>query len=321
MYRILVFIIVFLIFIECQTNSSSNSKESIIPVPISIERFDQQFHRSKLEQIPNLKKKYPFLFPKKFSDSVWIKRQKDSLQLMLLDTLENIFPSMKKIENELGICFGYLKSYFPETKIPRVVGLINNVDYQSKIIYVDSLLLISLDTFFGSNHVLYSGIPKYVRQQMDSKYLASIFINKFAESKILLPTERTLLSQMIYHGKKLYIKDILLPNKSDFIKICYTQDQIEWVKENEIYIWQYFIEKQFLYNTAPSLIKRFIDPAPFSKFYLDIDNESPGRVGQWIGWQIIRSYVKRFPETDIVTLLNLPSEEIFKKSNYKPRKK
>jgi len=92
------------------------------------------------------------------------------------------------------------------------------------------------------------------------------------------------------------------------------------LKENEIYIWQYFIENQLLYNTSPSLQKRFIEPAPFSKFYLEIDNESPGRIGVWLGWQIIKSYISRHPKTDINAILSLPAQTIFSKSNYKPRK-
>ena len=85
-------------------------------------------------------------------------------------------------------------------------------------------------------------------------------------------------------------------------------------------MWQYFVEKQLLFKTDPSLMQRFILPAPFSKFYLEIDNQSPGRVGVWLGWQIIKSYMKRYPETDINALLNLPAETLFSKSNYKPRK-
>ena len=36
---------------------------------------------------------------------------------------------------------------------------------------------------------------------------------------------------------------------------------------------------------------RFIKPLLFSKFYLEIDNQT-GRVGQWLGWQIVRSYME-----------------------------
>ena len=312
---------VILIFVGCKSDNSKESEILALPVSIVIERFDQKFHRSSADQIPDLKKNYSFLFPEKFSDSVWVNRQKDSLQLMLLNTVDSLFPSMIPIENELEYLFKHIKYYFPKTVIPRVVGLINNVDYQSKTIYADSLLLISLDTYFGADHPLYDGIPSYVKQEMDIKYISSHIVDKFAEYKLLSPKDRTLLSQMIYYGKEIYLKDLILPSKTDAVKMNYTEKQIQWANDNEVYMWQYFIEKQLLYQTTPSLIQRFIEPAPFSKFYLEIDNESPGRIGIWLGWQVIRSYMDRYPQTDINTLLNLPAQTIFSKSNYKPRKK
>ncbi|MEE2723424.1 MAG: gliding motility lipoprotein GldB [Bacteroidota bacterium] len=313
-------LILVFIFIGCKQNSSKESEILAIPLSVSIERFDKEFYLSNPEVIPKLKKNYSFLFPQKFTDSVWFNRQKDSLQLMLLDTVESIFPDMTPIENDLEYLLKHLKYYFPKIKIPRVIGLINSVDYQSKAIYADSLILISLDTYFGADHPLYNGIPNYVRQEMDIKYLSSHLTDKYVEHILQPPRDRTLLSQMIYHGKKIYVKDLILPIKSNAIKMCYTDEQINWVKENEIYIWQYFIENQLLYNTSPSLQQRFIEPAPFSKFYLEIDNESPGRIGVWLGWQIIKSYISRHPKTDINEILSLPAQTIFSKSNYKPRK-
>ena len=89
----------------------------------------------------------------------------------------------------------------------------------------------------------------------------------------------------------MYLKDKFLPHLQDKIKIAYSDDEIKWVKNNERFIWQYFIEKQLLYKTDSELTERFIEPAPFSKFYLQIDNESPGKIGVWIGWQIVRSFL------------------------------
>jgi len=85
-------------------------------------------------------------------------------------------------------------------------------------------------------------------------------------------------------------------------------------------IWSYFIEKELLYSTDNSLNKRFIDEAPFSKFYLDIDNESPGSVGAWLGWQIVRSYMKHNKEVGLKDLMTTENELIFKKSRYKPKR-
>ena len=100
----------------------------------------------------------------------------------------------------------------------------------------------------------------------------------------------------------------------------YTDDQLQWVVDNEVYMWQYFVEKQLLFNTDTALLQRFIEPGPFSKFYLEIDNESPARIGVWLGWQIIKSYMDRYPNTEIQALLNLPAQTLFSKSNYKPRR-
>jgi uncharacterized protein YjaZ len=129
-----------------------------------------------------------------------------------------------------------------------------------------------------------------------------------------------MLGQMVYYGKKLYLKDLLLPNASDDIKISYSKEEIEWVQDNERYMWQYFIENELLFQTQSSLSLRFIDPAPFSKFYLEIDNDTPGKVGQWIGWQIVRSYMDKNPNTSLEELLSMSARDLFNKSNYKPAK-
>ncbi len=322
-YRITqkIFILCFFLFaIGCKNNKFKESEILSIPFELTIDRFDKKFHLAKAHDIPELKTNYPFLFPKKFSDSVWIKRQKDSLQLLLLENIEEKFSSMAPLEDQLECLFKHLKYYFPKTKTPKVIGVINNVDYQSKAIYADSLLLLSLDTYLGADHYLYEGIPQYVRQEMDIKFMTSHVASKFAANKIAPTKDRSLLSQMIYYGKQIYFKEWVLPKSTDAQKMGYTEAQIKWVINNEVYMWQYFVQKQLLYDTDPSLNQRFIESAPFSKFYLEIDNESPGRVGVWMGWQIIKSFMERYPDTEISALLNLPARTLFSKSNYKPKR-
>jgi uncharacterized protein YjaZ len=81
-----------------------------------------------------------------------------------------------------------------------------------------------------------------------------------------------------------------------------------------------FIENKYLYSSNSKLPNQFINKAPFSKFYLEIDNESPGRIGQWIGWQIVRSYMENNPKTTIQQLLKMDAKAIFEASKYKPKK-
>ena len=124
---------------------------------------------------------------------------------------------------------------------------------------------------------------------------------------------------MIYRGKELYLKDKLIPDATDGAKIAYSDLQIQWCKENEYQMWSYFVESKILFEANMKNEFRFINDAPFSKFYLDIDTESPGRVGQWLGWQIVRSYMEN-NNTSLKEMLALDANTIFNKSKYKPSK-
>jgi uncharacterized protein YjaZ len=74
-----------------------------------------------------------------------------------------------------------------------------------------------------------------------------------------------------------------------------------------------------LYSTDIKLDRRFLDDAPFSKFYLDIDNDSPGRVGQFVGYFIVKSFMKK-NKVSLQEMIKMDNDDLFKKSKYKPRK-
>jgi len=316
-FKILIILLVVFLNIQCKKNNVKDEINSI-SISVNFDRFDKKFYDIDSFNLTDLKKEYSYLFPEKFDDNVWVNRRKDSLQLILKNAIEKKIRNFDFIEDEVNHLFKHLKYYFPKINIPKIVTLINNVDYQSKVIYLDTLVLISLDTYLGKNHEIYAGIPNYIKYDMDISFLTSHIADKFLNNKINYPKERTFLSRMIYYGKKLYVKEKLLPHKNDTITIGYSKQDLTWAQENELYIWKYFIEKELLYNTDSKLIRRFLDPSPFSKFYLEIDNKSPGRIGRWIGWQIVRSFMKKNPEVKIEDLIFKSSEELFVKSGYKP---
>ena len=313
-------LLIFLFFNTCQDEFTNESDIESISVSISFDRFDLKFYDQPSEVIPELKKKYPFLFPKQFSDSVWISRQKDSLQLLLQSEVNKTFKDIELFERDVDHLFKHIKYFFPFAKTPRVITLTNNVDYQIKTVYSDSLLLISLDTFLGSENHLYDGIPTYIRKELDPKYITVQIADKFGAFIIPPVEDRTFLARMIYEGKKLYLNDLLLPHVPIEDRIVYTKEEFNWALENEKHVWQYFIEKQVLYQTQLEWVQRFIEPAPFSKFYLQLDNETPGRIGSWLGWQIVNSYMIQFPETPLDELLKISPQKLFNLSKYKPKR-
>lgn len=317
--RVILLLSMVLLMASCDKKSSTEKEIEAIPMDVEILRFDKEFAAADIAELPALKKKYPVFFPEQFHDSVWVGRMQDTLQRQLSDAVAEVFPSNAQIEDQLVPLFQHIAYYFPEFETPTVVTVTSDVDYQNKAIVADSLLVLGLDTYLGEDHEFYTGIKRYIVKNLKPSQIGPDVATSYARQLISRPRQRNLLAQMIYYGKELYLKDIWLPEVSEAERIGYTAEEMQWANENEIEIWRYFIENELLYSTDVKLPPRFINPAPFSKFYLEIDNESPGMIGRYLGWQIVRSYMKN-NDISATQLMIIPAEEIYKKSKYKPAK-
>ncbi|CAM3834677.1 MULTISPECIES: gliding motility lipoprotein GldB [Flavobacterium] len=316
MKKLFVFFL-FVLFFSCKNEDKVEAEIKQIPVTFNLERFDQLFFETKPEDLGKLKGEYPFLFPKEETDSVWIEFMTDSLFKEVSHEISIKYRDTKKLEGGLTDLFKHVQFYFPEYKTPKVITLVNKVDITSSAIYAPEVVLIALDCYLGKDHRYYTPFDAFQRIRLEENQILPDLVSSFSDGKIATPKNRNLLSLMIYEGKELYLKDKLLSTTSDAAKIAYTEEQLAWCKENEYQIWSYFISNNLLYESNVKNEYRFMNEAPFSKFYQDIDAESPGRVGQWIGWQIVRSYM----ENNNVTLNELLAEDakvIFEKSKYKP---
>lgn len=315
---LLVLIAVFLF--SCKNETKVEEAVAKIPVKFKVERFDQVFYGAKPEDLPKIKAKYPFFFPEGNQDSVWVNKMNNPLLRELYTEVQQKYANLSKVETDLEKLFAHVQYYFPKYKTPRVITLINEVDTDAKAFYLDSIALISLDCYLGKDHRFYVDFPEFKKIELEENQILPNLVSSFSYGKIAAPTDRTLLSAMIYYGKELYLKDKLIPEYSDANKIGYTDLQLQFCQENEYYMWSNLVENKLLYDSNPKNEQRFINSAPFSKFYLEIDNQTPGRVGQWLGWQIVRSYMENNSKTTLEELLALNAKTIFEKSKYKPKK-
>tara|TARA_R110002124_G_scaffold87407_1_gene225117 strand:+ start:153071 stop:154027 length:957 start_codon:yes stop_codon:yes gene_type:complete len=311
-------IISFFVF-SCNTKSELEKEIEKIPVTVDIIRFDKEFATAGPSDLERLKSEFPVFFPKQFHDSIWLFRMSDTLQRQLSEEVVKKFPSEEMIADELYPLFQHIKYYFPQFRSPTILTTTSDVDYNNKVILSDSLLILSLDNYLGTEHEFYGGIKKYIAQNLKESQLAPDVAEAYARQLVSKPRQRSLLAQMIFFGKELYLKDLWLPNTSDAEKIGYTEEQLAWATENEAEMWRYFVENEILYSTDAKLPARFISPAPFSKFYLEIDNESPGMIGRYLGWQIVRAYMKN-NEVTVEQLLVKNANDLFTESKYKPKK-
>ncbi|WP_317172047.1 gliding motility lipoprotein GldB [Zobellia roscoffensis] len=311
--------IISVLFFACKESPKVSEDVQKIKIELKVDRFDSEFAAATPENLSSLKSKYPYLFPARYADSVWVAKMRDTIQVELLAEVQNTFSDFSQEEQSLELLFQHIKYYFPKFEAPKVVTVTSDVDYSNRVIFTDTLLLIGVDNYLGPEHRFYRDIQKYISADLDRQYIAVDVASAFAKKVVPRPQERTFLAQLIYYGKELYLKEKLLPLATDAQKINYSEVQYAWSEANEEPIWRNFIESEYLYSTDNTLARRFLDPAPFSKFGLELDNESPGRVGRYLGWQIVRAFMDR-NEVTLQQMLSLPADEIFKKSNYKPKK-
>ena len=126
----------------------------------------------------------------------------------------------------------------------------------------------------------------------------------------------TLLNEMVYQGKLLYLADAMMPEVNDSIKIGFTKKQLDWCNNHVKDVWGYMIKNKFLYSNDMAMVTKFTGEGPFTTGFV---KESPARAGVWIGWKIVREYMNTHPEITLEQLMqeNDP-QKILSLSNYKP---
>ncbi|MDP3354173.1 MAG: gliding motility lipoprotein GldB [Flavobacteriaceae bacterium] len=317
MRQFIVVISVLMLIISCKREVFLES--NTVKEDVKADRFDQLFYNKSNDEIQELKKLYPFLFPNQVPDSVWVNKSNNPEEITLQREVQKVFTDFKSEEDQLGTLFKTIKSKFPNFKSPRIITLISDIDYESKVIYADSLLLISLDMYLGKDHEIYKEFPSYLSYRYEKTNLIVDVAHAIADNSFHESGRNNFLNQMINQGKKMSLVNSFLPQTVSALKMGYTPEQMQWVEDNEFSIWQYFMENQMLYSYDIDLLHRFIFEAPFSKFYLESDQESPGRIGVWIGWKIVESYLKN-NEVSLDEMIKISPEELFEKSKYKPKK-
>ena len=312
-------LLVLSLFFSCSDKNQKKVDVSNINVDFTVHRYDVDFYGASAETLSEVQEKYPYLFPVEFTDSLSLSKINDEQEQELFDEVQKVYKDFTLLEEQLAIFFKHVKYYSPQFIEPDVVTMLTNIDYDSKVIYADSLMLISLDVYLGKEHPFYGDFPKYIKENNTREHIVVDVAHSIIDSQILPLRNRSFISKLIYEGKKMYLLDLYLPSISDKEKIGYSQEKLEWAENNEEQIWTYFIDRKYLFSTDTKLNKRFLENAPFSKFYMEQDNLSPGRIGVWVGWKIVKSYMNH-NDVSLQELLKMSEEEIFNNSKYKPKK-
>ena len=304
-----------------------------IEFDIKIERFDSAFWTLDTmrveEEFARLKAEHPDITPiytenvVRFGhpdsaithDTYKLFRANKEVGELYEDALK-IYTDMSDIEKDLTTAFRRAKYFLPQFTTPRVYCHVSGLN--QSLIVGEEFISLSIDNYLGSDYPLYKkiGIYNYQRPNMRREKVATDYITAWISSEFSSSIADNLLSDMIRHGKILYIVSVLMPEIEEHIIMGYSEEQWEWVKKNEENMWNALIASKDIYTTSMMIKNQYVGEGPFTKPFTQ---ESPGRAGAWLGWQIVENYMRHNPEISVQQLLQQPDAQvILNNSNYRP---
>ena len=339
---IFLFVIILITSFGCKDRKKINIKlkeTEKVKLDLKIIRFDRMMatlntenFESKLKEIeskaPEMYKLYIEQVTRAglVNDQMYIKRLKpfvlDEYSQELYSDVWKKFPDLKKTENQLSEVFSYINHYFPKDTIPKFYSMVSNFFHEANC--SDNMIIVSLDLFLGADYKYYLDtrlFPNYKRVCQREEYMLPLMIKAYFELRFPEKENSSgdLLSQMIYQGKMLYYLDLMMPGLEDSIKIEYSQKQLDWADKYEGLIWNQLIKNNVLYSTEEMKTSRYLGEAPFTNAP-GMPQETPPRIGAWVGWQIVKKYVEKNKNVSLIKVFSEKNAQIILSvSGYKPK--
>lgn len=251
----------------------------------------------------------------------------DSRIQHLQDTTALVYSDFEsEIKPKLDHAMKMMKYYFPDFEAPNMYTYTSEYTLQ-RFVFSDKDrdgIGIGLDMFLGSNYPYKAVDPnnpafsQYLTRSFDKQHLPKKTMDLLLDNQVGPSPGSRLLDQMINNGKKLYILDKILPLEPDSVIMEYTTKQIEWVQENEKAMWAFFFDENMFYESNSMKINKYINSSPNSP---GMPDDAPGRTANYLGLQIVKAYMKKFPNTTLQQLIDIKdSQRIMDKSKYKPKR-
>ena len=229
---------------------------------------------------------------------------------------QSMFADISKLQKSLNIGFSRLHYLYPEWEIPTVYLFVSG--FNSSVMYYENIMGVGVDMYLGSDYPYYNQVVyNYQKQTMRKECVAGDLLNMYIAYQIPYNSKyNRLLEHIIFRGKQMFLLSQLLPDEPAWEIIGYSKEQWDWCKKYEQAIWNRIMEKRDLFKTESMVRVSYMNDGPFTA---EISQESPGRLGIWVGWQIVDSYMRNNENVSIKQLIDEgDAQKILEQSFYKP---
>lgn len=227
--------------------------------------------------------------------------QSSSTRMFMPDIISRL-PSLDSLESVMGSLRQNMSAAFPSVQFPDTYSIIS--PYNQSVISVDSVMLIALNHYLGTDYEGYIYFEPYQRVTKTPAHLPY----DMAEALIAgtypymgRDRQESALGRMLYDGAVVNAVMEVVPRASLSEALGYSDSQLEWAHDNESKAWNQLVTRQLLYSTDPLIAERLVNPSPVTTL---IHPDAPGRLGRYIGYRIIRSWLDNGSDRTLEQLLS-----------------
>jgi hypothetical protein len=310
-----------------------------ININIQVKRFEQDFFAldtiNLMNSLQELSTKYPVFLTDYLYNILELQPVTDtSIQVQALlkkfiadyrpikDSADKAFNNFDDIADEIKKGLQFVKHYFPNYNYPpNLITYIGPLEGYSDVI-TSNALAVGLQLHMGKNFSYYNSeqgqqlFPAYISRRFTPQTIpVNCMKNVIDDLTPPVRSGRPLVEQMVEAGKKLYVLDKVMPQTPDTLKIGYTKKQLEGCEKSEGNIWHFFVSNNLLFTMEPALVGGFMGDAPNTPEFGD---GSPGAIGHFVGWQIVKKYMEEHSNVTLDQLLKTNAKTIYDESKYKP---
>jgi len=322
-----------LIFTSCQKSSRFEIDTTKNRVEVKIQRFDKDLillDTANIEAgIKVLNDRYKKFLPVYCSEildtsssnsqaigSLFTQFLSDTTFKAVNKKTHETFNDISDIEKDVSNAYTYIHYYFPDVKLPEIYFFVSG--FNRSVLMNEQFIALGTDYYLGSDFPAYKNFTyEYLLKNMQRKCVATDLVSAtLFRIFVKNSNQDRLLDDMLYRGKIMYLLSVFMPDEKPEDLMAYTNEQWKWCQTNEKQIWAAIIDQKHLFSTDMLLIRKYMNDAPFTA---TISQDSPGRLGTWIGWQIIVSYMKKNENIGLQDLMNENNyQKILEESGYRP---
>lgn len=217
--------------------------------------------------------------------------------------VDSIYADLSGLEQSLGEILGNASDLGLDLPRRRYAAVVLGKT-GTTMFATDSTFCIALNHYLGENYRGYMGFDAYQRLTKTPSMLPYDIAEALVALRYCEPDScrhDNVASRLLREGAITEAKMQLVAEADAAHALGYLPEQYEWLQQHEAELWRAMVCRKLVYSTNPRIINSLFAPGPFTR---ELSEYAPGRAGRYIGYKIVKAYLKSHPDATLLDILS-----------------